>query len=133
MSRKLRRASSTRADGGVPTDWTIERACALGSDTTNGISSVKIERMTLDAELERLLRIVAGRPRVRLVLRSDPSTQGTDLVIEQAIAPIHHEAPRLSECSGLLAHLVPRRRSRPNRSHPASPADITTSPVKEMP
>ena len=112
-ARPLRATYASRAEAGGPSEHTIETACTLVSETANGISAVKVGYVVLDAELERLARSVAGRDGVRLVLRVRPTTAEADLVIEQAIAPIHHQAHKPGECDGLLSHLIPRRRSTP--------------------
>jgi hypothetical protein len=105
MSSELRAAPTSRSEGGGPSEPTIDRACAMMTDTTNGVSAVKIERVALDAEIQRLVRAVADRSGVRLVLKPRPTGDHADLMIEQAIAPIHHQ-PR-AECPGLLAYVLP--------------------------
>lgn len=132
MSSELRTVRWSGAEGGGPSEATIERACSLVSDTTNGISSVKVERVALSPELNRLLRAVADKPGVRLVLRPHSGTQEAEVVIEQAISPLHHQPPP-SACPGLLAHLRPRFSSSPNPPRPTSRADAEASALRERP
>jgi hypothetical protein len=131
MSSELRAAHASRAEGGGPNAETLERACSLVSDTTNGVSAVKIERVMLDAELERVVRAIADRPGLRLVLKARPSGHEADLVIEQAIAPLHHQPPSRAACPGLLAHLLPRFWSKPSNPRTTSRADATASAMRD--
>jgi hypothetical protein len=134
MSGELQAAHSLPVEESGPSEQTIERACSVVSDTTNGIASVKVERVTLGPKLERVARAVAAWPDVRLVLKVHPRGTSADLLIEQAIAPIHHQPPQRAACRGLLAHLLPRRWSGPTAPRVTSHADtIASAAMKDRP
>jgi hypothetical protein len=90
MSSELRAAHASRTDGGGLTEATVDQACAMVSDTTNGVSAIKIERTGLDGQLQRLVRAVADRPDVRLVLKGSklsgrPTKRRADAVAATAM------------------------------------------------
>lgn len=133
MSSELRTVRWSGAEGGGPSEATIDRACSLVSDTTNGISSVKVERVALSPEFDRLPCAVAEKPGVRLVLRPYAGRREAEVVIEQAIAPLHHQSPPPSTCPGLLSHLFPRFWSELKQTRPRSRADAEASAMRERP
>ena len=97
-------------------DRAVGVACALVADTTNGISSVRIVRVALDDVLARVVQAATEPTGVRLVLRPVPGTTEADLVIEQAVAPIHFETRQPPTWRGLLAHLLSGRRKQAGRT-----------------
>lgn len=107
----MRATYASGGEGSGPSAHTIDTACDLIAETANGITAVKIGFVELDPVLERLVRSVAARDGVRLVLRIRPSSGEADLVIEQAIPTIHHQPRKPARCDGLLSHLMPRRQS----------------------
>ena len=132
-ARQLRATYASCGESSGPSAHTIDTACALVSETANGITSVKIGFVGLDPVLERLARTVAERLSVRLVLRPRPSGAEADLVIEQAIEPVHHQPRQQAECPSLLAHLIPRFWSKPSGPNTTSRADARASTMKELP
>lgn len=114
----------------LPPRQVLETACSLVTDTSNGVSAVKVGDVRMDPDLERAIDVVDGNPGTRLVLRR-ARDGSVALVVEQAIAPLHHQ-PRAA-CPGLLAHLLPRFWSKPNPSHPTSRADAEASAMRERP
>lgn len=94
------RATASR----LPPRQVLETACYRLTDTTNGVSAVKVGQVVLQPELMRAMDVLREFPEARLVLREEPN--GVALVIEHAIDPLHYQ-PR-AECAGLLSHLFGR-------------------------
>ena len=127
--RSVSLASAGDQDG---PDRAVGVACALVADTTNGISSVKIMRVALDDVLARVLGAAAAPAGVRLVLRPVAGTSEADLVIEQAIPPIHFAAQPPPTWRGLLTHLLTGRRRQAVQPHATAPSDATTSTMRNL-
>jgi hypothetical protein len=116
----------------LPPRQVLETACCLVTDTSNGVSAVKVGDVRMDPELERAIAVIDDNPGTRLVLRR-AHDGSVALVVEQAIAPIHHEARRASDRGGLLSHLISRfwlRVGEPGTTSSSEPAPAT---MKELP
>jgi hypothetical protein len=103
----------------LPPRQVLTTACSLVTDTSNGVSAVKVGDVVLDPELERAIEVIDDHPGTRLVLRR-ARDGGVALVVEQALEPIHH-LPR--EQPSWLERLWPWRHA--GHDSPMTPDPIT--------